>query len=332
MAKCLASSSLGTPPDTYLYSLARSGTTFSTIGSDDSLRIFDGSLKLSHHVKSAHTGISCLQAFGAGFATAGRDGVVRCWDVRAQAAGIELRESTGKPLSALACQDHFVAAGTESAKEGLGDVSVHVYDTRNPTTPVRSYVESHTDTITQLAFHPTQPNVLLSGSTDGLVSLFDLNVVEEEDALQQVLNPRSAVHCAGFLSPTEVYVVSTDEQLSIHSLSEDISEEASSVLNVGDVRERLQCMYVVNLIAGQQPVLVCGNTQTESMSIVQLNQSQGWGFGSAIDLHGAHGEEVVRDALLVEDEKKVLTCGEDGQVKLWDLTAAKPRAISTNGG
>lgn len=331
MAKCLASSSLGTPPDTYLYSLAQSGNTISTIGSDDSLRIFDGSLQLLTHVKAAHTGISCLQTSGAGFATAGRDGVVRCWDSRGRGPGIELRESAGKPFSALACRSHFIAAGTESAKEGLGDVSVVVFDTRNPATPVRSYVESHTDTITQVAFHPTQPHVLLSGSTDGLVSLFDLNIAEEEDALQQVLNPRSAVHCAGFLSPTEVYVVSTDEQFSIHSLRENISEEASSVLNIGDVREKLQCTYVVDLITGQQPVIVCGNTQTESLAIVQLDESLGWGFGSAIDLPGAHGEEIVRDVVLLNEERKALTCGEDGRVKLWDLTAATPRAGRSNG-
>ena len=83
-------------------------------------------------------------------------------------------EGLGKAVQALCFQD-YIAAGTESTKEGLGEVSVLLYDTRNPAVPLRQYNESHTDTITQLEFHPDQPNLLLSGSTDGLVSIFDIS-------------------------------------------------------------------------------------------------------------------------------------------------------------
>lgn len=34
------------------------------------------------------------------------------------------RLARGAGISALACRDTFIAAGTESTKEGLGDVSV----------------------------------------------------------------------------------------------------------------------------------------------------------------------------------------------------------------
>ncbi|KAK3049226.1 hypothetical protein LTR09_009404 [Extremus antarcticus] len=326
MARCIASSTLGTPPDTYLYSLAQAGSTFATIGSDDTLRLFDISLNPLRKVSSAHAGLSCLTSFASGFATAGRDSLIRTWDTRAQRSNIQLSDPRGAGISSIACHDNLIAAGTESIKEGLGEVSVLLFDTRNPGAPVRSYVESHTDSITQLAFHPSQPSVLLSGSTDGLVSLFDLNIEEEEDALQQVLNPRSAVHCAGFLSPSQVYVVTTDEHFSIHSLSENGTGDSSSVLNIGDVRERLQCSYVVDLIPGPQPVLVCGHNVNQTLSIVQLDGEKGWGFGSAIDLPGAHGEEIVRDVMVLEREKKAMSCGEDGRVKVWDLASAVPRA------
>jgi WD40 repeat protein len=327
MAKCVTASTLGTPSDTYLYMLTRTGASFATIGSDDALRIFDGALNLQHEVLSAHSGISCLTSFGNGFATAGRDGVVRCWDGKGRQAGVNLAEPKGSPFSAIACHDHLIAAGTESTKEGLGDVSVLLYDTRNPSAPMRSYVESHTDTLTQLAFHPAQPNFLLSGSTDGLISLFDCSIQEEEDALQQVVNPRSAVHCAGFLGEKEVYVVTTDEHFSILPIGEDTGNGAITVRNFGDVRERLQCMYVVDLIIEQQPILVCGHNVNQTLSLVQLESSNGWDFGPVIDLPGAHGEEVVRDIIILGTEKKALSCGEDGQVKLWDLRNAVPQEL-----
>jgi WD40 repeat protein len=222
-AKQLAKSSLSTPSDTYLYTLARTGSDYATIGSDDSLRIFSvPSLNLTRTYASAHKGISCLITApdGTNLFTAGRDGVIRLWDPRNPSPKpiLEIREPKGAGFSALACAGNFLAAGTESTKEGLGDVSVLVYDVRSPGAPVRSFVESHTDSITQLQWHPTQRNLLLSGSTDGLVSVFDAEVAEEEDALMQVLNPRSAVHCSGFLTQDQVYALSTDEQFWVYGL------------------------------------------------------------------------------------------------------------------
>ena len=307
---------MGVSPGTYLYSLAQNERTFATIGSDKSVLLFDGSLQ--KNFSAHHDGVSCLASQSNGFATAGRDGMIRCWDGRAKTATTILSEVQGREISSIACREHIIAAGTESSKEGLGDVSVLLYDTRNPSTPLYNYCESHTDSITQLAFHPAQPNVLLSASTDGLVSLFDVNQADEEDALQQVLNPRAAVHCAGFLSATEVYVVTTDEQYSVYDLSEDTS---GSALDYGDVREKLQCTYVVDIVnTAQPPALVFGDHVSQKLSVAPLDQSNAWSFGPTIDLPGAHGEEIVRDMLLLHAEGRAISCGEDGQVKVWDLS------------
>lgn len=320
MAKCIGETSLDTPPGTFLYALAQNGSTFATIASDDALRLFDGSLKPLHSAAHAHAGISCLSTIGNGFATAGRDGLVRCWDARAKKEAADIAEPKGAGISALACHDHLIAIGTESTKEGLGDVSVLMYDTRNASVPMRSYVECHTDSITQLAFHPTQPNVLLSGSTDGLVSLLDITHADEEDALQQVLNPRSAVHCAGFLSDNEVYVLTTDEQFSIYHLSEDTS---GSALDFGDVRPTLDCSYVVDVVnTARPPAMVFGHHERSELAIVPLDETRQWAFGPKVQLPGAHGEEIVRDLLLLHAEGKAVSCAEDGKVRAWDLAGA----------
>ena len=122
-------------------------------------------------------------------------------------------------------------------------------DTRNASKPLRSYVESHTDTITQLAFHPSQPQKLLSGATDGLVSIFDTTIEDEDDALVQVLNHYGAIHCAGFLNAEEVYAVSSDEQLSVYTLSKptDAEDATLPVTAFGDVREQLKSSYVIDI-------------------------------------------------------------------------------------
>lgn len=327
-AKLVNTSNLSTPSDTYLYSLAQAGSTHATIGSDDSLRFFNvPDLKVVQSIAPAHQGIACLVSGSDDrtFLTAGRDARIRVWDPRntASTTKLELTEPKGAGFSAIACAGNFVAAGTESTKEGLGDVSVLVYDLRNPKSPIRSYVESHTDTITALAWHPKQRNLLLSGSTDGLVSIFDAEVAEEEDALMQVLNPRSAVHCAGFLPDDQVYSLSTDEQFSIYGLDKSgtAEEEALPMKEFGDVREQLSCSYVVDIVQQpflRSPVMAYGNNEKQTLELMTLQPQPEWSFGSRMQLPGAHGEEVVRGVQFV-DESSVLTCGEDGQVKLWSL-------------
>ncbi|KAI7208885.1 WD40 repeat-like protein [Hortaea werneckii] len=346
MAKPVSSSTLGCEPDTYFYSLARIGNnSLATIGSDDSLRIFDPStLRSIASAQPRGSGLSCLQPFDdRTLATAGRDGTIRLWDSRAKQAS-QLAEPQGRSFSALACHANILAAGTESNKEGLGDVSVLLYDARNPSIPLRDYAESHTDSITQLAFHPSAPHVVLSGSTDGLVSVFNGNEADEEEALQTVFNPRSAVHCAGFLSPEEVYVFTTDEQFLIYPLptsttaegGDDLQSSAADQqqqqqpLDFGDVREKLNCMYVINLLrqpADHQPLIAYGHNEQQRLSVMQLSSSssssspggggqQGsWDFGPSVDFPGAHGEEVVRDMLV--GDGRAWSCGEDGCVRVW---------------
>lgn len=320
MAKLIANSTLGTATDTYLYSLARHEDAFATIGSDDTLRVFDTSLKLINAVQSAHSGITCLTSNESGFATAGRDGVVRFWDARAQGAKLTVRDSKSRGFSAIASHGNVLAAGTESTKEGLGDVSVLLYDLRNAATPLRNYAESHTDTITQLAFHPTEANVLLSGSTDGLVSLFDVNHEDEDDALQRVLNPRSAIHCAGFLGDNaSVYVATTDEHLSMYPLSESNNSPA---IEFGDIREKEDCTYIVNVVPYASNMhVIYGNHVKETLIILSLKVANSYSVVSRVELAGAHGEEIVRDFMLMASERKALSCGEDGRVKVWDLAA-----------
>ncbi|GAB1734849.1 hypothetical protein NU195Hw_g9082t1 [Hortaea werneckii] len=335
MAKPVTSSTLGSGPDTYFYTLARTGSSLATISSDDTLRIFDpATLRSTTTARTPRSGLSSLQPItNHTLATAGRDGVIRLWDTRTCKPSLQIPEPhSSRPFSALANHSHILAAGTESAKEGLGDVSVLLYDLRGkPSVPLREYADSHTDSITTLSFHPGDPSCVMSGSTDGLVSVFDGNEADEEEALKVVLNPRSAVHCAGFLSPEEVYVLTTDEQFVVYPLPS--TAEGGDVgggdggggkaeQDFGDVRGKLGCMYVINLLrqpGDEQPLIAYGHNEQQRLEVVQLASGGGggqWEFGPRVDFPGAHGEEVVRDMLV--GEGRAWSCGEDGCVRVWE--------------
>ena len=56
------------------------------------------------------------------------------------------------------------------------------------------YFESHQDDVTAIRFHAKNPDLMCSGSVDGLINVFDLKEANEDDALQQTLNTESSVH------------------------------------------------------------------------------------------------------------------------------------------
>ena len=96
----LASSTLNLPPGSYIYSILERSGAYAVISSDDSLRLFNGAtlrLQPGGVVERTHAGVTALKAFygeGNVWATAGRDGFVRCWDLRAGKKVMEIRGGT----------------------------------------------------------------------------------------------------------------------------------------------------------------------------------------------------------------------------------------------
>lgn len=102
----------------------------------------------------------------------------------------------------------------------------------------------------QLQFHPSQPKILLSGSTDGLVNIYDTTVSDEEEALHQTINHGASIHHANFLSDVDIFALSHDEKFSMYKLVTNLEEgvEEPPPINYGDMREKLGGEYVANII------------------------------------------------------------------------------------
>lgn len=94
-ADLLASSS-PLPEDIWINRLVltRNSATVASTSSDNMLRTFDPTtLQLVARIDSLHDGVTCLKPLDADPAcvlTAGRDAMVRCWDVRTGKAALEL--------------------------------------------------------------------------------------------------------------------------------------------------------------------------------------------------------------------------------------------------
>lgn len=93
--------------------------------------------------------------------------------------------------------DRLIVAGSEHVG---GDAFILFWDlrynsgrTEGKSEFLGGYWESHMDDVTSLAFHPTERDILASGSTDGLINVFNLTKSNEDSALKYSLNTESSV-------------------------------------------------------------------------------------------------------------------------------------------
>ncbi|UPX19752.1 uncharacterized protein EKO05_0010005 [Ascochyta rabiei] len=348
MASQISSSDVGLPPNSYIYRIISTAPRLdplsysktdqlAIISSDDSLRYIDpATLNVNGVVKTVNNSVTCLERANDApsnvIATAGRDGLIRFWDNRSRQKVLEI-QSPNKLVSSLVCdaQKNFVAAGIENPDDGPHESPVYVWDQRNTSAPLRSFFESHTDTVTSLQLHPTLPTLLLSSSTDGLVNIFDTSQSEEEDALYQVINHGSAIAHAGFMYPsTDIFALGTDETMSFYALqSQEEEEEEPTPKAFGDVREPLGCEYLAKMHwVGSQPFLATGKHSERRLDLVPVCKGVGgplqyeYDIAKSVRLSSAHGEEVVRDLFTDTHSQTTYTVGEDGHVRAWKTEAS----------
>ena len=217
-------------------------------------------------------------------------------------------------------------------------------DSRALKKPVLQYSESHNDDVTvvisttqvqlsrgallmselQVQLHPNSSQGLLSGSTDGLVNIYDSNQTDEDEALVQVTNHGSSINHARFLSDSQFFALSHDENFSIYHLEDqNIDTDDLQPTAFGDLRPRLECEYVVDVVplnSEGEAVVGAGSHGKQQLDLVPFRHvGTSWEFdlGNTIRLPGAHGEEVVRSMFLDHDANAIFTAGEDGNIKAW---------------
>ncbi|XP_023724656.1 WD repeat-containing protein 89 isoform X4 [Cryptotermes secundus] len=169
--------------------------------SDQSCAIYDVTQLSKVETLCGHKGTVVNVRFSPGdeslVYSASSDGTIKLWDLRiGNQSAKEFKDDTEdseklKPLSDfdIAADGRFICGGTELIHD---DAFLLFWDIRS-TNLLGGYWESHTDDITQVCFHPTKPDTLASGSTDGLMNIFDISKACEEDALQLSLNTESSV-------------------------------------------------------------------------------------------------------------------------------------------
>lgn len=263
------------------------------------------------------------------------DGTVKCWDARlASEKPVQLFK--GYPSNVfisfdISCDDHVICAGTEKVDDDallvFWDARISPQDLSTTKDPLGAYSETHSDDITQVCFHPSDPHLVVSGSTDGLVNVFDISVDNEEDALVATCNSVSSVSSIGWSGRDykQIYCMTHDEGFCWWDLNHLETDEPITRLSIQDVRENINIKegsldYLIGGLYHEKMdrLFVVGGMNTGRIHLMSCSTS---GLTHVSTLQGGHAATVRSFCWNVQDDS-LLTGGEDAQLLLW-----KPAAV-----
>lgn len=144
-----------------------------------------------------------------------------------------------------------------------GHLLIPLRDVRSNPSARAHYQEVHSDDVTDLSFNPSNPALLLSGSTDGLVNVYDTRIADEDDLTLQTCNHDASIHRAAWLTPTEIAALSHDERCALYDVAEERTT-GDATQDFGDLRTVLDCQYVADVtpkLDGSGAILGAGSQE-----------------------------------------------------------------------
>ncbi|KAH9180037.1 WD40 repeat-like protein, partial [Lactarius sanguifluus] len=270
--------------------------------------------------------------------SSGMTGVVRVWDDRTGAASIEM-PFEGKQRTLLSCDVSSdgltVAAGTELQED---DALILYWDPRHPSAPLRKHTSTHADDITTVNFSRSSERsrkLLLSGSTDGLVSISNAEESDDDEAVLHVGNLGCSISQTGWIGAGNgtrkgVWAATDMETLSLWSDELDLNND----LDIRGPSVHTQARtWVTDYLIG------CHASDDSGLSVFVGSDEGDIALLRNADFHDraspwsldrvwtGHHKGVVRSALLDERANVLLTGGEDAVVLAWSC-APLPKEAS----
>lgn len=225
----------------------------------------------------------------------------------------------------LNCSDEIVAAATEPYGE---DVCLYLWDIRQLNaekllqTHMDMYTDSHNSEITQIQFSPLQTHQMATGSTDGLICLFDVSKGNEDDALDSVLNTGSSVNQIGYFGPklADLYCLTHIETLQLWDTVEGtMTTHFTNPREENGTEDNFD--YFVNCIhhPTEKQLYFVGGTNSGRLHVFHVKDSE---LEPVCPLMGGH-TSTVRCLQWDYKSETLLTGGEDSIISCW--RSARPQ-------
>jgi WD40 repeat protein len=279
--------------------------------------------------------------------TAGSDSQIVVWDLRQGTAALRTSIPAGQSaLSVSVGFDGYLAAVASNKAR------IHFYDLRSCAPSGKqnllgSYVDSHTDEITQVHFQ-LGTSLLLSGAEDGLACIFDTTQPTEEMAVKSVMNVGTPLRHVGFCGAdsSSVYCLTGSETASLWNWDSAVCRQdfggnllrerlAQPTFGSNSSSNKLAVDYLVDAHwdAQSQELLMMTGSATGDAALFRLTERSPTNFELCHVLTSGH-RGVVR-AWSPLSSSTLITAGEDARLCEWNrlgVQAQQAPAVSTPAG
>ncbi|KAF9448468.1 WD40 repeat-like protein [Macrolepiota fuliginosa MF-IS2] len=266
----------------------------------------------------------------------GKDGSVKVWDDRSGSHSIKLTNMGNTSLGILSCDvspdGNLVAAGTEFLSQ---DAFILYWDPRQPAAPLRTHSSTHSDDITTMSFYPSasSPPLILSGSSDGLLSISDANEDDEDEAVVHVGSWGPSISQAGWYLPsptsTSLGVWAASDMETFSLWSNELDQRLSLDIRSPSVHSQSRTWvtdYLISCFPSNNWGLrvYTGSNEGDVALITPPDLSSpdpsmnGAGKWTLHSLWTKNHVGVVRSILPDDDNGVIITGGEDGNIHLWN--------------
>ena len=180
------------------------------------------------------------------------------------------------------------------------------------------FFESHQEEVTDVKFHPTDPDLLISGSTDGLINVFDCKKESEDDALKYSLNTEDSVAKLKWHHEDKISCISNTNDLYLYDINNQDLLKKWTRSNITDAIKRksvIDCNLIdcYNYGADEMMFLATSNyNKGECIRSVKFNDTSLDPLGNF-----SSNSQIVRASLYNEKENMFFTFGENAVITMW---------------
>ncbi|XP_034477317.1 WD repeat-containing protein 89 [Drosophila innubila] len=269
------------------------------------------------------------------------NGLVRLIDLRANGVQATFEYKTAEQSSppvpkSITCFDRnansrVICSGTE---QYMSNVYLLFFDVRERK-QLGVYYETHEDDVTSVRFHASNPDLLCSGGTDGLINVFDIKQSDEDEALLNTINTESSVHRLNW--HRNVYeqdiiscITHTNDFKSYESEEGDeIISFDRSAITAGIRRKSAGNFNLINAhnLEDDGVFLLAGTNQNRGEVLRSVSAPAKETLKPLTNFVG--NKQIVRDSLYDAKRNLLVTGGESGIITVW-TPAASNNSSSAN--
>ncbi|XP_065087940.1 WD repeat-containing protein 89 [Ochlerotatus camptorhynchus] len=222
--------------------------------------------------------------------------------------------------------DRVMCASTEVQKGG--DSFLLFFDIRERSF-LGSYWECHSEDVTNVRFHPTNPDLLSSASVDGLINVFDISKPNEDDALQDCFNVENSIESINWhSSPTDkdwISCITTTNDFHLYEVETQeivVEFDRESITEYTKRTSSMDCNVINTHNDGSAGFfLLAGSNYNKGECLRSLRYDNKHFLPHRNFLHN---KQIIRASVYNEKEHCLITTGESGLITVWRSAESTP--------